>query len=96
MKSTKNASMSKISNKDDNTHPGIIASPVSGKPNFASSPVSLSLEASVVQEYMLYDVKLWNLSLGELELPHIRRSQDSAISNPPPRAAPSTTAMVGI
>lgn len=54
MKSTKNASMSKISNKDYNTHPGIIASPVSGKPNFASSPVSLSLGASVVQKRLCY------------------------------------------
>jgi hypothetical protein len=30
-----------------------------------------------------------------LELPHIRRSHDKAISSPPPNAAPSITAIVG-
>lgn len=29
-------------------------------------------------------------------LPHIRRSQHKAISRPPPNAAPSITAIVGI
>lgn len=33
--------------------------------------------------------------LINLELPHIRRSHDRAISSPPPNAAPSITAIVG-
>jgi hypothetical protein len=40
-------------------------------------------------------IKICRILLS-LDIPQTRRSQASANSKPPPRAAPSTTAMVGI
>lgn len=79
------------------THPGIIASPVSGKPKTASSPEPSKMGNGQDMQAARISVDILELiqMFINLELPHIRRSHDRAISSPPPNAAPSITAIEG-
>jgi hypothetical protein len=77
------------------THPGIMPRPVSGSPNTASSPTPSCLQTHI--RYCHCNLmEFFHMQNSQKYIPQIRRSQARDISKPPPRAAPSTTAMVGM
>lgn len=75
-------------------YPGITARPVSGKPNTAFSPEMFRILTTM--RHLSQETLIRKMIRYENRIPQIRRSQDKAISSPPPSATPSIAAIVGI